>query len=100
MKAPAIKYLAGIIFCEIVLLLSWINLGPDADISKYQSVQTALANIQTTGRPEFLLASAAIRNASDNFSILKMVIVSTSLLVIILSFLIGFPILKNRDQKL
>jgi hypothetical protein len=99
MKTSAIKYLVGIVLCEIVLLLSWINIAPDADVSEYESVKAVLESSQTTQQPEFQLASSAIHHSSQYLHIMSVVIVSTSLIVIILSFLIGWQMLKNRDKK-
>ena len=100
MKAPAIKYLIGIILCEVVLLLSWINIAADADVSKYESVKAVLNSSQASQQPEFQLASSAIHQSSKNLNFMSVVILSTSLIVVILSCLIGFQVLKNRDKKL
>jgi len=100
MKTPAIKYLVGIVLCEVVLLLSWINIAADADVSKYESIKTILNSSQTSHQPEFFLASSAIHQSSKFLNFISVVIISTSLIVIILSCLIGFQVIKNRDKKL
>ena len=36
------RYVIGILACEAILLLAWINLGPDASATGYSSVQSLL----------------------------------------------------------
>jgi hypothetical protein len=97
MKTPAIKYLVGIVLCEVLLLLFWINIASDADVSRFESVKAVLNSSQAS---EFQLASSAIHHSSQNLYLMSAVILSTSLIVIILSFLIGFQVFKNRDKKI
>jgi hypothetical protein len=99
MKKSALKYLVGIVVCEVSLLLYWINIAPDADVSQFDSVKTLLNSSQASQRPETLLASSAIHHASQYIHTMSIIVLSTSLIVIILSFLVGFQVIKNRDNK-
>jgi len=98
MKTSAIKYLVGIVLCEIILLFFWVNIAPDADVSKFESVKKVLNS--TNQPPEFQLASSAIQHSSQSLSLISIVILLTSSIVIILAFLVGFQVLKNQGKKL
>jgi hypothetical protein len=99
MKKSIVKYLAGIIFCEVLLVLNWIHLAADVDVSNYDSVKKVLSSSQASQPPEFQLASPVIHRSSKFLDIMSVFVLLTSSIVVILSFLIGFEVFKNLDKK-
>ena len=87
---------------QAVLLLAWLNLGPDASATSYTSVQSLLDWIgasQPQERAYMVLASLAIRGSSRNIHILGAVVLATSLMVIVLAIMIGIQLRRIAVQK-
>ncbi len=92
----------GILGCEAVLLLAWMNLGPDASATGYSSVQSLLdwiGDSQPQERGYMLLASSAIRGSSRNVQTLGGIVLITSLIVIVLSIWIAIQVRRSAAQK-
>ncbi len=96
------RYICGIAACQAVLLLAWINLGPDASATGYDSVQSLLkwiGNSQPQDQAYLLLASSAIRGSSRNVHILGTLVHITSVLVIFLCTILAIQLRRN-DSKI
>ena len=96
------RCILGILACEAVLLLAWINLGSDASAAGYSSVRSLLdwiGDSQPQERGYMLLASSAIRGSSRNVEILGGIVLITSLIVIVLSILVAIQMRRSAVQK-
>lgn len=101
-KKSLVKYLIGIAACQILLLLTWLNLGADAEVTRYDSVRALLDSISaqpSTQNPELLLAASAIRSANRNVEMLSFVASPTSLLTLGLAVVATFRLRKCRITK-
>jgi|SRR6185369_17625320 len=95
------RCILGIFACEAVLLLAWLNLGPDASATGYTSVQSLLdwiGDSQPQERVYMLLASSAIRGSSRNVHTLGVVVLVTSLIVIVLSIIIAIQLRRQKND--
>ena len=96
------RYVYSIAACQVVLLLAWINLGPDADPTRDDSVQTLLRSIgetQPQDKAYQLLASSAIRGSGRNIQMLGTVVLITSVIVILLCVILAIQLRRN-DSKI
>ena len=95
------RYVLGILACQAILVLAWINLGPDASATGYSSVQSLLDSIgdsQPQERAYMLLASSAIRRSSRNVQTLGTIVLVTSLIVMVLSVMIGIQMRRKAHK--
>lgn len=100
-QIKGLKRVIAIVVSQIILLMALLSLTPDMNLASFDSVKVLLDSIshEKPQRPEFGMASWAIRRASRNNDILAVVVIVTSLTVLTLSVLIFFQMRRAYRAK-